>query len=139
MSTAAGTDQQPGPVPSAEPPAADWAALGRGLARQHRRQAPRFGYDTDNYLGQKPQRNPWTDDGHDFFATHRLLRYLTEPRSEQVLTAADRAAVGRIANRLPTWCRRRRRACRCSTCVSCCAWWRTSATSVARSGGSGRS
>jgi fructosamine-3-kinase len=41
------------------------------------------------------------DSGHQFFAEHRLLRYLSEPTVEEVLTTADRRAVERLCTRLP--------------------------------------
>lgn len=81
---------------------AGWAALGGRLAQQHlQATAPRFGWDIDNYLGRLVQRNPWTADGHAFFAEHRILRYLPTPGCEQALTAHDRSRIGRLAGRLP--------------------------------------
>jgi fructosamine-3-kinase len=47
-------------------------------------------------LGRLRQVNTWNADGHEFFAEHRLLRYLTEPPAEQALTADDRHAVERL-------------------------------------------
>jgi fructosamine-3-kinase len=47
------------------------------------------------------QRNTWTLSGHEFFAQHRVLRYLNEPLVEQVLTRADRQALERLCDRLP--------------------------------------
>lgn len=79
----------------------DWAALGRQVAELHGYTAPRFGADGDNHLGLLPQRNTWTDDGHEFFAQHRLLRYLDEPLVAAALTAADRRRLRVLAERLP--------------------------------------
>lgn len=79
-----------------------WTDLGRSLARQHREvTAPRFGWSGDNYLGRLEQHNLWTADGHEFFARHRMLRWLDTPGCSRALTAADRAAVERLAGRLP--------------------------------------
>ncbi|NUR94703.1 MAG: phosphotransferase, partial [Kribbellaceae bacterium] len=78
-----------------------WEDAGRALALQHRRTADKFGYDRDNYLGVLRQRNPWTTDGHAFFAEHRLLRYLEEPNCHNQLPVADRRRLERVANRLP--------------------------------------
>jgi fructosamine-3-kinase len=75
--------------------AADLAGLHRGTAHD------RFGWHQDGYLGRLLQRNAWTDDGHAFFAEHRLLRYLNEPLTEQVLPPADRRALERLCDRLP--------------------------------------
>ena len=46
------------------------------------------------------QQNPWTADGHEFFAQHRVLRYLDEPLVQQELTRADRRALERFCDRL---------------------------------------
>ena len=46
------------------------------------------------------QQNPWTANGHEFFAQHRVLRYLDEPLVQQELTRADRRAVERFCDRL---------------------------------------
>ncbi|WP_427889268.1 fructosamine kinase family protein [Kribbella sp. GL6] len=83
-----------------EPSPTYWEDAGRALARQHRRTAGKFGYDRDNYLGVLPQRNPWTTDGHAFFAEHRLLRYLEEPNCHQQLPSEDRRRLERVAGRL---------------------------------------
>src|SRR5690606_39769519 len=56
---------------------------------------PRFGWHRDNWLGRRRQVNTWTDDGFEFFARHRLLRWLHEPRVRETLDAADRAALER--------------------------------------------
>jgi fructosamine-3-kinase len=39
----------------------------------------RLGWPADGWLGRLRQVNTWNADGHEFFAEHRLLRYLTEP------------------------------------------------------------
>jgi Phosphotransferase enzyme family len=43
----------------------------------------------------------WDDDGFAFFAQHRLLRWLGQPRVEAALDPADRAALERLCHRLP--------------------------------------
>jgi fructosamine-3-kinase len=79
-----------------------WERFARDLAAAHRSTAgDRFGWAHDGYLGRLPQVNTWTASGHQFFAEHRLLRYLSEPAAEQVLTVADRRAVERLCARLP--------------------------------------
>jgi len=79
-----------------------WERFARDLAAAHRGTAgDRFGWPRDGYLGRLRQVNTWTASGHQFFAEHRLLRYLSEPAAEQVLTAADRRAVERLCARLP--------------------------------------
>jgi fructosamine-3-kinase len=48
------------------------AALGRGLAAQHRKTAERFGWRRDNTIGSTPQINAWTEDWPSFLRRHRL-------------------------------------------------------------------
>ncbi len=79
-----------------------WEAFADDLAALHRgTTGDRFGWHHDGYLGRLRQVNTWTVDGHEFFAQHRLLRYLSEPPAEDALTAADRQAVERLCARLP--------------------------------------
>lgn len=49
-----------------------WEIFGRQLAALHDHTARRFGFENDNYIGSTPQPNPWTADGFEFFAEHRL-------------------------------------------------------------------
>ncbi|MEV0136133.1 fructosamine kinase family protein [Dactylosporangium sp. NPDC050688] len=87
------------PRPSTE---AFWEQFAHALARLHTSTThPRFGWHRDNWLGRRRQRNTWDDDGFAFFAQHRLLRWLGEPRVEAALDAADRAALERLCDRLP--------------------------------------
>lgn len=62
-----------------------WESAGRSIAALHDVRGPRFDRDHDGWLGALPQRNAWHDDGHAFFAEHRLLRYLDEPQVDAVL------------------------------------------------------
>lgn len=81
---------------------ASWQGLARGMAALHRGTVhDRFGWHRDGYLGRLAQVNSWAASGHEFFAQHRLLRYLREPAVCQVLTAADRRALERLCDRLP--------------------------------------
>jgi fructosamine-3-kinase len=78
-----------------------WEEFGHSLAGLHRDTAHEaFGWARDGYLGRVAQRNPWTASGHEFFAEHRVLRYLGEPLVQQVLTSVDRRAVERFCDRL---------------------------------------
>jgi fructosamine-3-kinase len=86
---------------TAAPSPTYWEDAGRALAAQHAQTAPEFGYHQDNYLGLLPQRNPWTADGHAFYAEHRLLRFLEVPTCHDALSAEDRRALERVAERLP--------------------------------------
>jgi fructosamine-3-kinase len=79
-----------------------WEHCAHTLADLHRTTVHRrFGWHRDNWLGRRRQINTWTDDGFAFFAEHRLLRWLGEPRVEAALDAADRAALERLCHRLP--------------------------------------
>jgi fructosamine-3-kinase len=78
-----------------------WTRAGRAVAGLHSVRGPRFGWPAGGWLGRLPQDNPWDADGHRFFAEHRMLRYLPEPRAMEALAAADRAALERLCARLP--------------------------------------
>ncbi|GIF96083.1 fructosamine kinase [Catellatospora citrea] len=79
-----------------------WERFAHVLARLHASTVHhRFGWHRDNWLGRRRQVNTWHDDGFAFFAQHRLLRWLGEPRVEAALDRADRAALERLCHRLP--------------------------------------
>ena len=79
-----------------------WERLAHALARLHTGTThERFGWHRDNWLGRRRQVNTWTDDGFEFFAQHRLLRWLGEPRVDAALGPADRAALEHLCDRLP--------------------------------------
>ncbi|GAB4054673.1 fructosamine kinase family protein [Catellatospora paridis] len=79
-----------------------WEQFAHVLARLHTSTVHhRFGWHRDNWLGRRRQVNAWNDDGFAFFAEHRLLRWLGEPRVEAALDRADRAALERLCHRLP--------------------------------------
>lgn len=78
-----------------------WERLAHVVAHLHTTTThDRFGWHHDNWLGRRRQVNTWTDDGHEFFARYRLLRWLDEPRVRDVLDAADRAALEHLCDRL---------------------------------------
>jgi fructosamine-3-kinase len=79
-----------------------WEQLAHALAGLHLGTVhPRFGWWRDNWLGRRRQVNAWAADGFAFFAEHRLLRWVGEPRVEAALDAGDRAALERLCGRLP--------------------------------------
>ncbi|WP_405425821.1 fructosamine kinase family protein [Micromonospora sp. NBC_00617] len=79
-----------------------WEQFAHVLAHLHTSTThPRFGWHHDNWLGRRRQINTWNDDGYAFFAQHRLLRWLGQPRVEAALDAGDRAALERLCHRLP--------------------------------------
>ncbi|WP_433086214.1 fructosamine kinase family protein [Dactylosporangium sp. CA-052675] len=81
--------------------AAAWERLAHDLARLHAVTSPRFGWHRDGWLGTHRQVNTWEDDGHIFFARHRLLRWLPHPRLRGKLGGPDRRALERLCDRLP--------------------------------------
>jgi len=79
-----------------------WVRFAHALAHLHQSTTHvRFGWHRDNWLGRCRQVNTWDDDGFAFFAQHRLLRWLGQPRVEAALDAADRVALERLCDRLP--------------------------------------
>jgi fructosamine-3-kinase len=79
-----------------------WEQLAHDVARLHTSTAhDRFGWERDNWLGRYRQENTWTADGYEFFARHRLLRWLPERRVQAALDAEDRRALERFCERLP--------------------------------------
>jgi fructosamine-3-kinase len=79
-----------------------WEQLAHALARLHTTTFhPTFGWHRDNWLGRRRQVNTWGHDGFEFFAQHRLLRWLDEPRVEAALSPADRSALENLCARLP--------------------------------------
>jgi fructosamine-3-kinase len=79
-----------------------WEQFAHALAGLHMGTVhPRFGWHRDNWLGRRRQSNTWDEDGFAFFAQHRLLRWLGQPRVEAALDADDRVALERLCHRLP--------------------------------------
>ncbi|MEV8378436.1 fructosamine kinase family protein [Kribbella sp. NPDC056861] len=78
-----------------------WEAAGRDIARLHTKTSPQYGWPEDGWLGRLPQENAWDADGHRFFATRRVLRYLREPMTQDALSPQDRAAIERLCDRFP--------------------------------------
>jgi fructosamine-3-kinase len=79
-----------------------WERFAHALARLHTSTVhPRFGWHRDNWLGRRRQVNTWAGDGFAFFAEHRLLRWLPEPRVSSALGPAGRVALERLCERLP--------------------------------------
>ncbi|GIH16382.1 fructosamine kinase family protein [Rugosimonospora africana] len=78
-----------------------WERAGHALAATHGVTDSCFGWHRDGWLGSLRQENGWHEDGHAFYATHRILRYLKESPVDAALTAEDRAGLHRICQRLP--------------------------------------
>lgn len=79
-----------------------WEQAAHSLAKLHTSTThDTFGWDHDNWLGRYRQENAWTTNGYEFFAQHRLLRWLPERRVQTALDDADRRALERFCERLP--------------------------------------
>lgn len=87
LETAPATDERPGFlvmewINSGRQARGFWEHFGEGLAALHRSGAEGYGFERDNFIGQLPQRNNWSESWPSFFRTERL-----EP---QVEMARDR-------------------------------------------------
>jgi fructosamine-3-kinase len=79
-----------------------WERLALDVAHLHTSTAgTRFGWHRTTWLGLEPQDNTWEDDGFEFFARRRLLRWLPEPKVRAALDESDRDALERLCARLP--------------------------------------
>ncbi len=79
-----------------------WEQLAQNLSHLHGTTvSDRFGWAQDNWLGPMRQLNPWNDNGFDFFAECRVLRWLPEPRVTAKLDARQRDALTRLCAALP--------------------------------------
>lgn len=79
-----------------------WEQAAHAIARLHTTTVhERFGWNRDNWLGRYRQHNAWTNNGYEFFAQRRLLRWLPEPRVRAALDEHDRQALERLCERLP--------------------------------------
>jgi protein-ribulosamine 3-kinase len=78
-----------------------WSEFGRRLATLHNQNGPHFGFPHDNYIGSTPQPNPWTANGYDFFAEHRLIFQAQLALEHGLLDHKQLTQVERLAARLP--------------------------------------
>jgi fructosamine-3-kinase len=76
-----------------------WEQLGRMVAALHTSTVSgRFGWHRDGWHGpgRMRQHNSWETDGHEFYARHRILRWLPEPLVEAEFDHDERRAVERL-------------------------------------------
>lgn len=78
-----------------------WENLAQQLALMHRCQREEFGFINDNYCGKSPQKNPFSRNGYEFFAEHRLLFQAERAFAAGKLDERDRADVVTLCKRLP--------------------------------------
>jgi len=62
---------------------------------------PLYGFAHDNYCGETWQPNPWTEDGHEFFAEHRLRHQARLARDRERLDSPDLRRIESVCARLP--------------------------------------
>lgn len=77
------------------------AALGRGLARLHRRTQAQFGLDRNNWIGLLPQVNTPNSDWPAFLVEHRLDPLVRMARDHGKLGGGDVLRFERLYARLP--------------------------------------
>ncbi len=77
-----------------------WQEFGLRLATLHNQVNKLFGFTNDNYLGSTHQPNPWTLDGFEFFAEHRLGFQARLAFSKGYLAFHDVKRVEKLASRL---------------------------------------
>jgi len=77
-----------------------WEDFGLAMAHLHNHTHQAFGFEHDNYLGSTPQINPWTDNGFEFFADHRLRYQLELAGQSGRIPSADAEKVDDLAGNL---------------------------------------
>ena len=78
-----------------------WTEFGKRLAVLHGHTNPDFGFSSDNYIGSTKQPNPWTGDGWEFFAEHRLLFQAKLANQRGLLGLTEVRLVETLAEDLP--------------------------------------
>lgn len=95
-------------IEGARATAPTWRQLGHRLARLHRtrehpsmpvRQAPGFGWHSDNVIGSLPQPNRWMDDWAEFWTELRILPLARELGGDGTLSRSRLALMERAAAR----------------------------------------
>ena len=86
------------------PAPSNWRAFGAALAALHDAPAPgggRYGWDADNWIGSKPQRNGWATSWPAFFGERRLRAQAETVRQRGAWDAAWDGLLDRLVTRLP--------------------------------------
>jgi len=74
--------------------------LGRGLAQVHQEGAEAFGFPHDNYCGEIPQPNDWTDDWLEFYREQRLGHQIELAAETRGLSSDARRVFDRLLTSL---------------------------------------
>jgi len=77
-----------------------WEEFGYRMAALHNHTNDQFGFPHNNYIGSTPQLNPWTEDGHLFFAQYRLIFQAELAANRSLLSAQEVAEVRKLAERI---------------------------------------
>lgn len=78
-----------------------WVSFGHALAEMHRRRSEhRFGFPTDNHIGQTPQINTFCDSWCEFFARHRLGYQIQLAGRRNVADSGTISALRSVVERL---------------------------------------
>jgi fructosamine-3-kinase len=79
-----------------------WRTFGVKLANLHQNTHSKFGFDQDNYIGSTPQKNTWTTNGFEFFATHRLSFQADLAMKGGYFETTDQIQLEEVIKKLPT-------------------------------------
>ncbi|MCD6424823.1 MAG: fructosamine kinase family protein [Anaerolineales bacterium] len=66
-----------------------WQIYGQQLAVVHLQQNPRFGFETDNYIGSNPQENTWMENGWEFYRDLRIKNQIKWANDRSLLDTKD--------------------------------------------------
>jgi fructosamine-3-kinase len=88
-------------IPSSSKNSDYWSCFAQQLAAMHQQTKPKFGFTLDNYCGETPQINPIMQDGHEFFAQHRLAYQAMLAQEKGLLSRSEVRAVTAVGERLP--------------------------------------
>jgi len=86
---------------SGHPQKSDWERAGASLARMHRHEDGRFGFDHDGWCGDSPQDNTRSADGHRFFVERRLQPQARRAQESGLLDSNDSRGIDRLCENLP--------------------------------------
>ncbi|MFD6394759.1 fructosamine kinase family protein [Nocardia sp. NPDC060259] len=79
-----------------------WAQLAHMVAALHTSTvSDRFGWYRDGWHGRMLQENAWETDGYEFYAQHRILRWLREAPVREEFDRVQRRAIERLCLALP--------------------------------------
>lgn len=74
--------------------------LGHGLAAIHQFEGEYFGYASDNYCGDTPQKNTLSEDWQIFFRDHRLRNILRLIEKKRGLSTSEKIAYDKLVDRI---------------------------------------